>query len=399
MGFLECKFEGSEALTYKILTRDEHFQKSGAKRILTLDGGGLRGIVTLGYLKRVEEILRARVENTEKFRLAHYFDLIAGTSTGAIIAAGLARGMTVSEITDIYMRLGREVFYKSLWRHGILRARYSHKKLTSHLKAVLGEETTLGSEELQTGLLMVTKRMDTGSPWALGNNPKGAYYEAPRGKTWMSNKNYPLWRVVRASTAAPSFFRPEQIRISEAIGPEQVVGEFVDGGVSPFNNPTLQAFMYATLSGFRVNWRTGADRMLFISVGTGRGDPSKEPTWITAKGAMQSLLSLMDDAGALVETMAQWLSTGETHRRIDRELGDLTGDNIGGEPQFTYARFDLQLLREQVDKLKPGVPDELLEQLTVMDEPKHMPILHELATQDAKTKVLDQLFPKVFDLQ
>lgn len=354
--------------------------------------------MTLGYLKRVEEILRARVGNNDNFRLAHYFDLIAGTSTGAIIAAGLARGMTVGEITDIYMKLGREVFYKSMWRHGVLRARYSHKKLTSHLKAVLGEETTLGSEELQTGLLVVTKRMDTGSTWALGNNPKGAYYEAQPEDQWGSNKNYPLWRVVRASTAAPSFFKPEQIRISEAIGPEQVVGEFVDGGVSPFNNPTLQAFMYATLSGYRVNWQAGADRMLVVSIGTGRGDPSKEPTWISAKGAVQSLLSLMDDAGALVETMAQWLSTGETHRKIDRELGDLASDNIGGAPQFRYARFDLQLLREQVDKLKPGISIELLENLTVMDEPKNMSILYELATLDAQNKVLDQLFPEAFDL-
>ena len=385
-------------MTYKILTRDEHFQKSGAKRILTLDGGGLRGIVTLGYLKRVEEILRARVGSNDQFRLAHYFDLIAGTSTGAIIAAGLARGMTVSEITDIYMKLGREVFYKSMWRYGILRARYSHKKLTSHLKSVLGEETTLGSEELQTGLLVVTKRMDTGSPWALGNNPKGIYFEARPGDKWASNRNYPLWRVVRASTAAPSFFKPEQIRISEAIGPEQVIGEFVDGGVSPFNNPTLQAFMYATLNGYQVNWRAGADRMLVVSIGTGRGDPSKEPTWITAKGAVQSLLSLMDDAGALVETLAQWLSTGETHRRIDRELGDLASDNIGGAPQFTYARFDLHLLRAQVDKLKPGISNELLEKLTVMDEPKNMSILYELATLDAQNKVLDQLFPEAFDL-
>ena len=319
---------------------------------------------------------------------------IAGTSTGAIIAAGLARGMKVSEITDFFCaKLGREVFYKSLWRHGVLRPRYSHKGLTLHLKDFLGEDTTLGSKELRTGLLVVTKRMDTGSPWALGKNPKGAFYEAPSEKTWMPNKNYSLWRVVRASTAAPNFFKPEQIRISEAIGPKQVVGEFVDGGLSPFNNPTLQAFMYATLKGYRVNWETGADRMLIFSIGTGRGNPSRPPTWVSAKGAVQSLLSLMDDAGALVETMAQWLSTGETHRKIDRELGDLSQDNIGGIPQFTYARFDLPLLRERVDMLTPGISDKLLSNLTVMDEPNNMSILHDLAIRDAQVKVLDHLFP------
>ena len=72
--------------------------------------------------------------------------------------------------------------------------------------------------------------------------------------------------------------------------------------------------MYATLQGYRVGWETGADKLLIVSVGTGRGDPSKEPTWITAKGAMQSLLSLMDDSASLVETMAQLLSTSTTNR-------------------------------------------------------------------------------------
>jgi len=80
---------------YQTLTRDEHFQSPGPKRILALDGGGLRGIATLGYLKRIETLLADRHDAGDSFRLCHYFDLIAGTSTGAIIAAGLAIGMTV----------------------------------------------------------------------------------------------------------------------------------------------------------------------------------------------------------------------------------------------------------------------------------------------------------------
>ena len=78
---------------YRIKTRDEHWVADGTpKRILTLDGGGVRGILTLGYLERIEEILRERHNDSEDFRLCHYFDLIAGTSTGAIIAACLAKG-------------------------------------------------------------------------------------------------------------------------------------------------------------------------------------------------------------------------------------------------------------------------------------------------------------------
>ncbi len=385
-------------MAYKKLTRNQHFETAGPKRILALDGGGIRGIVTLGYLKRVEDLLRERHDGAGGFRLAHYFDLMAGTSTGSIIAAGLALGMSVDELTDLYMRLGKEVFHRSSWRKGILRARYSHIKLTEHLERIFGKDTTLGGPSLQTGLLVMTKRMDTGSPWPLGNNPKGKYFRAKAGDTWIPNKDYPLWKVVRASSAAPSYFDPEKIMISRKKGFKAVEGVFVDGGVSPFNNPTLQAFMYATLEGFRVGWETGADKLLIVSIGTGRGDPGKKPTWITAKGAMQSLLSLMDDAGALVETMAQWLSAGDTHREIDGEIGALGNDFIGGAPQFTYARYDLSLRRDVVDALKPGIANGTLESLTVMDEPKNMPLLKELADLDALGKVDGKHFPAAFDL-
>ena len=63
---------------------------------MALDGGGLRGILTLGFLRRIETVLRMRPAKNPGFRLCHYFDPIAGTSTGAIIAAALALGMTVA---------------------------------------------------------------------------------------------------------------------------------------------------------------------------------------------------------------------------------------------------------------------------------------------------------------
>jgi patatin-like phospholipase/acyl hydrolase len=65
--------------------------------------------------------------------------------------------------------------------------------------------------------------------------------------------------VVRASTAAPAFFDPEPITIASPQGADPVLGNFVDGGVSPFNNPALQAFMYATLDGYRLGWPVGAN--------------------------------------------------------------------------------------------------------------------------------------------
>ena len=76
-------------MVYKKRSRDEHFKEAGPKRILALDGGGLRGIVTLAYLGRIEDLLRARFGGTADFRLGHYFDLIAG---GALLQEAVVRG-------------------------------------------------------------------------------------------------------------------------------------------------------------------------------------------------------------------------------------------------------------------------------------------------------------------
>ncbi len=92
--------------------------KEGPKRILSLDGGGLRGMMTVHVLKKIETLLRDRFGDPD-LRLCNYFDLIAGTSTGAIIAEGLSKGMTVKEIEDHYRTLGDTIFKRSFWRRGV----------------------------------------------------------------------------------------------------------------------------------------------------------------------------------------------------------------------------------------------------------------------------------------
>jgi hypothetical protein len=142
---------------------------------------------------------------------------------------------------------------------------------------------------------------------------------------------------------APSYFNPERVTIASEKGKKAVIGTFVDGGVSPFNNPALQALMYATLGGYEVNWKTGPEQMLLVSVGTGASDPSRAPSQIAAEGAIKALLGLMDDCAALVETVMQWMSSTSTVRVIDREIGDLRGDQMAGSPVLSYLRYDVAL--------------------------------------------------------
>lgn len=383
---------------YRVLTRDEHFQRAGRKRILALDGGGLRGILSLGMLRRVEGLLKERHGNDEAFRLCHYFDLIAGTSTGAIIAAALATGMTVDEVIGHYQKLGREVFTKDWFRKGVVRARYDEQTLITHLKRVFGKDLLLGDDSLQTGLLIVTKRLDTGSVWPLGNNPLGQFFRAKGSDTWISNSEFPLWKVVRASTAAPSFFDPEPIQISAQARKKRVVGTFVDGGVSPYNNPSLQALMYATLDGYKVKWPTGADKLLMVSVGTGASAANQTPSRIAAKGAIKALFSLMDDCAALVETMMQWMSTSPTKRTIDVDIGNLGGDLLAGRPLLTYLRYNVRLSADEIETLHPGLSENNLESLGEMDNPMNLDLLLELGQTAGGQQVLADHFPREFDL-
>ena len=81
-------------------------------RILALDGGGIRGILTLEVLARMEEMLAEATRGGPNFRLCHFFDYVGGTSTGAIIAAGLARRMSAKELLDFYQATGPAMFDK-----------------------------------------------------------------------------------------------------------------------------------------------------------------------------------------------------------------------------------------------------------------------------------------------
>src|SRR6266496_218908 len=85
------------------------YEEDRPRRMLALDGGGIRGLLTLGILEKIE----ALVAGTSGRTLGEYFDYVAGTSTGAIIAAGIARGMTIAQLIDFYRAAGKQMFEHS----------------------------------------------------------------------------------------------------------------------------------------------------------------------------------------------------------------------------------------------------------------------------------------------
>src|SRR5262245_3221994 len=134
---LENTKVGDWTLWGKLRPRYEARAKAGGPyRLLALDGGGIRGLITLEVLVRMEELL-GKAFNDPGFRLSKFFDCIGGTSTGAIIATGLARGMTARELLAFYKDFATDVFrkrslferWKTLYQNGPL-----EKKLREFFK-------------------------------------------------------------------------------------------------------------------------------------------------------------------------------------------------------------------------------------------------------------------------
>jgi patatin-like phospholipase/acyl hydrolase len=167
----------------------------GPKKLLALDGGGIRGVLTLEILAAIEDLLRHELGAGDGFVLADYFDYIAGTSTGAIVAAGLACGMRVKELQNLYAARGADMFDKAF-----IIKRFQYKYDSSRLQGLLqeyfGAETTFGGDRLRTLLMMVLRNASTDSPWPLSNNPRAKRQPSSR------LRSLPLARTTSSSSTA-----------------------------------------------------------------------------------------------------------------------------------------------------------------------------------------------------
>lgn len=196
-------------------------------RVLSLDGGGVRGYLTIGILEKIEQHLNEK-EGTD-VPIGMRFDLIAGTSTGSIIAALLAKGLYASKIKKIYDDSMNTVFKK----RNIFKRLFQSKYCSSELKNIAEKELTdsetsglLGFNELKRDLLITSFNLETFKPKIFKSN--------------YSNKNYLDYYVsdaIMSSTAAPSFF-PAYENVSND------KGIYIDGGVAA-NNPALIALIDA----------------------------------------------------------------------------------------------------------------------------------------------------------
>jgi patatin-like phospholipase/acyl hydrolase len=369
---------------------EQKINQDGPKKILALDGGGIRGMITVEILKKLEDLLRQETGGKQKFVLADYFDYISGTSTGAIIAAALSLGWSVDKIRKFYLESGEQMFDKaSLLKR--FKYQYEDEALKKMLQKEFGAKTTLGSDKLKTLLMMVMRNSTTDSPWPVSNNP-GAKYNARKRKD--CNLDLPLWQLVRASTAAPVYFPPEKVRI----GRNDFV--FVDGGITTYNNPAFQTFLMATLGPYKLEWETGEDKLLIVSIGTGTSpdanadlSPNQMNLLYNASSLPSALMfAALNEQDLLCRTFGKCLCGDE----LDREVGDLMDEKGTMKrpvtaPLFTYARYNAELSRDGLDKL--GLNGIQPEDVQKLDSVAHIKELQKVGQAVAR-KVTKEHFGK-----
>lgn len=184
-------------------------------KILSIDGGGARGIIPAYILKRI----------ADEFEIDNFyeeFDLIVGTSTGSIIAAGLALGEPIEKIHDLYLNEAENIFSIKNGIYGgiVLKPRYRKDILVELLKRVFKDKKMKDSK---TRLMIPATDLTNGNVYIHKSN-----YD----EKFVRDKNTLVYKAVLSSCSAPIYFKPEKVNESYLLA---------DGGLWA-NNPSLLAY-------------------------------------------------------------------------------------------------------------------------------------------------------------
>jgi patatin-like phospholipase/acyl hydrolase len=320
-----------------------------AFRILSLDGGGMRGIIAARMLQRVEAQLGKPLKN--------HFDLIAGTSTGSLLAAGIALGLDSNQLLDLYFKYGLEIFpYQSLFspqriplifKYGISAPKFFDDGLVSVVSRLL-ENYTLSSitpnpEQLENSLRLLITSYDT-----VQREP--VIFKSWRHDKWYgkSNADLSLWEVFVSSASAPTFFPAHQILY------KQQEFSLIDGGVCA-NNPVSCA-VAAAIKLLRQNSDASVSDILqdikVLSLGTGDPSDALPSKKVRKWGLIQWGLHIADvfmDAPS------------DIHRYVSEQILCLAETvNYHDAPSYMRLQFSVAGLNLAIDDARPESLERLI---------------------------------------
>ncbi|XP_024540350.1 probable inactive patatin-like protein 9 [Selaginella moellendorffii] len=286
---------------WSMISANGHSEKPENRKklcILSLDGGGMRGLIGSRILCRLEAFLQEKT--MARVRLCDYFDLLAGTSTGALIALMLATPdeageplFTAQECCRFYAVNGRHIFQRRWYDpfhfsvRQMYRPKYSPRRLEKLLKDYLvrdGRELTL--RDTLKPVLVTAFDISQATP----------FFFVRQAAMKDESKNFRLWEVCRATVAAPTYFRPAHVTSVDG----KVSATLIDGAVVQ-NNPALVAVTHAWSNNTDFPEATGLQDVMVLSLGAGQLDERYEldaaKKWGLA-GWMRPLLNIMMDGTA-----------------------------------------------------------------------------------------------------
>lgn len=307
------------------------------RAILCLDGGGMRGILTIQLLKALEA--------TAGIPCHQLFDMVAGTSTGAIITGLIATGHTATEIEKMYEDLVTQVFDKrTLGNRFVNPPAFTKEKYRENLKEIIKDQT-LAQACASTDLdLMITSR-----DLAAAEETFFSCFKQEDGSFYGTYKDILLRAAMEATMSAPTYFYPQE--------------RFVDGGTTTYNNPSLAAFMEAVSYSCSPGQTKAAYQLsgvTLFSFGTGISRQFLKPT------------EAMNPHGIDIAFWLDWIMTNTGQDASAMQVDTLRSPMI--KSAIDFRRFQISLDPAAISRL-PNTD-------TLDDKKYHSKWLHDL---DEKT--------------
>lgn len=293
-------------------------------KILSIDGGGIRGVFPAMYLANLEEELKSK--GHEKWQIYQNFDLICGTSTGGIIAIALALGIPAKEIYNLYIDNAANIFGN---KKGVIKqisyashTRIFLEKLIQNKFKEYGLDKDPILKDCKSNVCIPVFDLLEGKPSVLKNN----YHP-----NFKRDFHIPAYKAAMATAAAPVYFDPYSSEYVDLKGMTIPFKNKVDGGVFA-NNPTLIAMVEAEHAFYQKR-----ENLSILSIGTGHqkfSDASDKKKWGISywiNFRKKRLIDLfMQAQSQQVENLVSVMQNG-----IDKEKK--------GNPNFIYTRIDVQL--------------------------------------------------------
>lgn len=304
--------------------------KTNTVRVLSLSGGGLLGVISAAMLRRLEHL--GRDAHGETYRLAHSFDLVGGTSTGAILATAVALGLSADEMVDFYLRdAPRGLVRRRFFVPGVTEMFDTERLRSFFAKATKNRQ--IQSDHLATDLAIVVKSMTDGAPYCVTSVPLDPGASASVLGANVATGAFELTDLLRASTAVPGLFAPQDL----ALGKDGTVHACVDGGLSPYHDPSELLFRYARHCQMITGPVDTTRPIAMTAIGTGcarKGYPARSVLGFkSATLSFAALRSMVTDGALHTQAVMRHLSDDPTqhlnYRRLDMEICEKTFELLG----------------------------------------------------------------------